>query len=314
VTSVITLTSEYGENMIQTLRSNMQVNQPAYQISEMDMGPEHAGDGMAGVFGPTLLTFLGNIMYGLSEIFLGIYESPFSDQFYAVIFPVGVPGQKTPTFEGKTNPQQEVKDNPNHIINETESTSGSPKGSNSYGDGAPIVVSTRVQGGNEGVQENKVVASSAVTSSAEVGGELATQLKKLVNTNPAQGVYDILTRPAIYMAAYHKMKSKPGNITPGVDIETTRETLDNISLKKIEQITNKIKDQSFKFRPIRRIFIPKPHSTKMLPLGIPSPMDKLVQEAMRIVLEAIFEPQFLNCSHGFRPGRGCHSALRQTST
>ena len=112
----------------------------------------------------------------------------------------------------------------------------------------------------------------------------------------------------MFLAAYHRIKSKPGNKTPG----TYNETLDGISMKKIKEYIRSLRDQSFQFRPVRRTFIPKANG-KMRPLGIPCPMDKLVQEVMRVLLEQIYEPIFSGNSHGFRPGRGCHSALKQVS-
>ena len=75
-----------------------------------------------------------------------------------------------------------------------------------------------------------------------------------------------------------------------------------------------MKDGSFKFKPGRRIQIPKPGGTSKRPLTIAPPRDKVVQEVIRMILEAIFEPTFSNNSHGFRPGRGCHTALRQVKT
>lgn len=75
-----------------------------------------------------------------------------------------------------------------------------------------------------------------------------------------------------------------------------------------------MKNGTFQFTPGRRIQIPKPGKTTTRPLTIAPPRDKVVQEVMRMILEAIFEPTFSNNSHGFRPGRGCHTALRQVKT
>lgn len=75
-----------------------------------------------------------------------------------------------------------------------------------------------------------------------------------------------------------------------------------------------MKDGSFQFKPGRRVQIPKPGKTTTRPLTIAPPRDKIVQEVMRMILEVIFEPTFSDDSHGFRTGRGCHTALRQVKT
>lgn len=92
---------------------------------------------------------------------------------------------------------------------------------------------------------------------------------------------------------------------------TTRETLDGISFEWFERIASVIRDGSFKFEPARRVMIPKPGKRERRPLGVGNPRDKIVQKGLRIVLEAIYEPKFYDCSHGFRPQRSTHSALRQ---
>lgn len=108
--------------------------------------------------------------------------------------------------------------------------------------------------------------------------------------------------------AYENIKSKPGNMTPGVNPET----LDGISKETFEDLSARLRDESFQFSPSRRVNIPKA-SGGTRPLSVASPLDKVVQEAMRLVLEAIFEPLFLNTSHGFRPNKGCHTALKDLS-
>lgn len=97
-------------------------------------------------------------------------------------------------------------------------------------------------------------------------------------------------------------------MTPGV----TPETLDGISKEKIELLSQSLKNESFKFSPSIRVQIPKA-SGGTRPLSVASPMDKIVQEAMRLILESIYEPLFKDCSHGFRPNKGCHTALQQAS-
>jgi retron-type reverse transcriptase len=102
------------------------------------------------------------------------------------------------------------------------------------------------------------------------------------------------------------MKSKPGNMTRGTDSET----LDGISNSYFDKLVEELKSEKFQCRPTRRTFIHKSNG-KLRPLGISSPRDKIIQESMRIVLYTIFEPKFSKHSHGFRPGRGCHTALAE---
>ena len=82
-------------------------------------------------------------------------------------------------------------------------------------------------------------------------------------------------------------------------------------LAKIDAIIAAIRDERYRWTPVRRVSIEKQHSTKLRPLGLPSWSDKLLQEVLRLILEAYFEPQFSTHAHGFRPGRGCHTALRE---
>lgn len=80
--------------------------------------------------------------------------------------------------------------------------------------------------------------------------------------------------------------------------------------RKIQKITEQLKNGKFNPTPVRRTYIQKKNSDKMRPLGIPTFTDKLVQEAVRMILEAVYEPIFHECSHGFRPNRSCHTALK----
>lgn len=119
-------------------------------------------------------------------------------------------------------------------------------------------------------------------------------------------IYSLLFEKELYILAYEKIKSKPGNMTKGTD----NKTLDEFSIELIEETIKLIQKEEFKFKPSRRIEIPKANG-KTRPLGIPSPRDKVVQEVMRLILEAIYEPNFLESSHGFRPNKGCHTALKE---
>ena len=124
-----------------------------------------------------------------------------------------------------------------------------------------------------------------------------------VNTD----LYRLFYKEDLYVAAYEKIKSKPGNLTPGSDTET----LDGFNINRVDSIIADMRSEAFQFKPFRRIYIPKPKTEKMRPLGLPSPVDKVVQEIMRNILEAIYEPIFLDVSHGFRPNRSPATALKQ---
>ena len=110
----------------------------------------------------------------------------------------------------------------------------------------------------------------------------------------------------LWFEAYANIYSNEGAITTGVN----RNTLDGFSEERVDAIIDKLKRKKYKFRPVRRVYIPK-HSGKRRPLGILIGDDKLVQEVARILLERIYEPIFSNHSHGFRPDRSCHTALKQ---
>ncbi|MGH7868156.1 MAG: reverse transcriptase domain-containing protein, partial [Candidatus Dormibacteraceae bacterium] len=106
--------------------------------------------------------------------------------------------------------------------------------------------------------------------------------------------------------AYGNIYSNSGAMTPGA----SEETADGMSEEKIEQITGLMRREKYRFSPARRVYIPKKNG-KLRPLGMPSWSDKLVGEVVRLLLEAYYEPQFSDNSHGFRRERGCHTALRK---
>lgn len=122
---------------------------------------------------------------------------------------------------------------------------------------------------------------------------------------PLKRVYRPLYNPELYLRAYGKIYRNAGALTPGTDPE---DTIDGMSLKRIERLIADLADDSFEWKPARRIYIPKKNG-ELRPLGIPGWKDKLLQEAIRIILDAYYEPQFSPNSHGFRPNRGCHTAL-----
>lgn len=123
---------------------------------------------------------------------------------------------------------------------------------------------------------------------------------------PCNELYRQLFNPQLYLLAYGRIYSNQGAMTPG----PTQETADDMSIEKIERIIDAMRHERYRFSPVRRVYIPKKLG-KLRPLGLPSWSDKLVGEVVRLLLEAYYEPQFSDRSHGFRPGRGCHTALRE---
>ena len=125
---------------------------------------------------------------------------------------------------------------------------------------------------------------------------------------PLGELYRQLFNPQLYLLAYGRIYSNKGAMTPGPDAETA----DGMTLGKIERIIDALRHERFRFKPVRRLYIPKKDG-KQRPLGLPSWSDKLVGEVVRLLLEAYYEPQFSDHSHGYRPGRGCHTALRDVA-
>ncbi len=111
----------------------------------------------------------------------------------------------------------------------------------------------------------------------------------------------------LFIAAYGKLYANQGALTPGVD---PADTVDGMSLKRIDRIIEQLAQGTYRWKPVRRVYIPK-RNGQFRPLGLPGWNDKMVQEVIRMVLEAYYEPRFSPYSHGYRPGRGCHTALDQ---
>jgi retron-type reverse transcriptase len=123
---------------------------------------------------------------------------------------------------------------------------------------------------------------------------------------PLERVYRHLFDPEFFLRAYGKIYRNYGAMTKGI----TPETVDGMSLQKIDIIIALLRHERYQWTPVRRTLIPKANG-KMRPLGIPTWSDKLLQEVLRSLLEPYYEQQFSTQSHGFRPDRGCHTALRE---
>jgi group II intron reverse transcriptase/maturase len=121
---------------------------------------------------------------------------------------------------------------------------------------------------------------------------------------PLKRVYRQLYNLHLYLTAYGRIYRNAGAMTPGV----TEETVDAMSLEKMRDIVQAVRQERYQWQPARRTYIPKKNGKKR-PLGMPVWSDKLLAEVMRMILDAYFDGIFSDHSHGFRPGRGCHTAL-----
>lgn len=124
--------------------------------------------------------------------------------------------------------------------------------------------------------------------------EQFTSLAHLINTD-------------MLLQCHHELS---GNKASGID-EVTKVEYEEELLENIKNLHESLRKMAYKPQAVRRVYIPKPGSNKKRPLGIPAYEDKIVQLAVSKILTAIYEQDFLNCSYGFRPGRGCHDALRR---
>lgn len=124
---------------------------------------------------------------------------------------------------------------------------------------------------------------------------------------PLDRIYRQLFNRELYLVAYGRIYRNEGAMSPGV----TAETVDGMSLRKIDAIIEAVRYERYHWTPVKRVYIAKPGTTKKRPLGMPTWSDKLLGEVVRLILEAYYEPQFSRRSHGFRPNRGCHTALTE---
>jgi len=130
--------------------------------------------------------------------------------------------------------------------------------------------------------------------------------KRGAEGKPLERVYERLYNLEWWYQGYGKIYRNFGAMTPG----TTAETVDGMSVQKINGIIGLLRMERYKWTPVRRTYIEKA-SGKLRPLGIPTWSDKLLQEVIRLLLEPYYEQRFISSSHGFRPNRSCHTALRE---
>ena len=121
-----------------------------------------------------------------------------------------------------------------------------------------------------------------------------------------KNLFRVMCIPEIWKLAYANIYSNKGAMTQGIDDNT----LDGMSVERMEKIITSLRERTYKPKPVRRVYIPKKDGKKR-PLGVPSGDDKLVQAVIKILLNQIYEPIFLDTSHGFRPDKSCHTALKE---
>jgi group II intron reverse transcriptase/maturase len=144
---------------------------------------------------------------------------------------------------------------------------------------------------------------------AEIVLSMLGQKAKEDSTFVFDRLYRNMFNPDFYLLAYNNIYDKEGNLTEGTD----QVTIDGFNMRLIEKLIEEMKTETYRPKAVRRVYIPKKNG-KLRPLGVPTFRDKLVQEVVRLILQAIYEPIFLDSSHGFRPERSCHTALVQIKT
>ena len=146
----------------------------------------------------------------------------------------------------------------------------------------------------------------------EVNNKFLNRLKSLRKLNGGKkdfvnfDLYKLMLKEEALLAGYEKVKSNKGATTPGIDSIS----LDSFSKKRIDKLRKELINESWRPRPARRISIPKPGKAEKRPLSIQGPEEKIIQATMLLILEAIYEPIFLNNSFGLRPNKGAHDALK----
>ena len=196
------------------------------------------------------------------------------------------------------------------------------------GGGASVVVrarESRVHGeGRQGVDQlqrrrndpwTRIIRPNRLGSSAFSGSCISGVGK--TPTEPYRDLWNWVTDPRNLRCAWRSIATNKGKRTSGVDGETVESIVSRLGVDAfLDGLRNELRQRSYCPSPARRVWIPKRGKPgKFRPLGIPTVADRVVQCAVKQVLEPIFEARFWHVSYGFRPGRGCHGALehiRQT--
>lgn len=261
-------------------------------------GPEHATKAIPGLWVYDVLQdkfFM--VEYIVSEAQLNLLEHICVHMLLLIL-------SDQSSIKGSNNKQnlQDEYNTPKKNIHYQESTTRLPKKSNLYGNGGSIL------GYNPRIQVITKVIQPSRSFIAAAGNGTANEMKLVLKDKKFVNLYQLICSKDLLIQAYRNVRSNPGGMTPGID----NITYDGINDEFFEKLILELKSERFKFTSVKRVYIPKANG-KTRPLGIPTSKDKIVQEAMKILLELIYEPIFLDVSHGFRPKRSCHTALHQIS-
>jgi group II intron reverse transcriptase/maturase len=187
------------------------------------------------------------------------------------------------------------------------------KGHNELGifckESSEIPLLAPVTNSNNSTPSEDIMPNEALDSKQVERKSIEDMVKDRFKNGKYRKLIEIIADEDFLKAAYERIKSKPGNMSPGGD--SGRETLDGIDKKWFKQTSKELLDGTYRVKPLRRVMIEKPGKTEKRPLTIGSPRDKIIQEAIRSILSCIYEPKFTNYSHGFRPNKSAHTALKE---
>ena len=231
-------------------------------------------------------------------------DVPQGENFYVVEFSQEWSGTQNLSKIFKTEEDLKV------VVNDKRKNSGSPESRKTWGFGGTLIRTMSSFACIRKGPSSKATSDFMLSGwkSVKVGlNKIDKQVLEYINTGKRiEGLSNLLRNPKFLIASYSKIKSNKGVITPGLNSET----LDGIKLEWFEKAAESIVNGSYSFEPIRRRFVSKLKGGER-PLGIPNPRDKIIQEAIRQLLEIIYERIFSNSSYGFRPNKECHTALNQ---
>lgn len=159
-------------------------------------------------------------------------------------------------------------------------------------------------------QNQTLVKSKPLQVLENIQKRIDNQIQNNQPISPIENIYNIATHPDILRISYSKIKTNKGKLTPGTDPTISADT---IAEKQIQELSKKLRNGTFKWKPVRRILIEKPGKTEKRPLGLPDFDDKIVQGAILLVLEATYEGEFekYNCNWGFRANKDTNGAIEK---